>query len=605
MTRKKTILSIGYFPKEVPPQFYTSDFAKYACTKEGRMSLAVLANEPNKSRPFYESSAYTLAEPDNAYRNLELVHPVAYTALVDVVTQNYASLHTVAHTSPISRSKPVYSTQRRRAISPQHSFEGITDEKQKSRAGYGWLLRADVSQFYPSVYTHAVAWAITPKLRERVNWNNGQLLGNKVDKSVRETQARRSQGIPIGNDIAFLLGEIVLSKIDKELSVDSGRAIRWFDDYEIACSSRAEAEEHLSVLQRELANYNLRLNPKKTEIIPLPQPVQPHWKREIRRAAERHLERSACQLGEYFDEVFAIQNTSHSGAALKYALGQLFRVTPKTARDERLSQSAISQCIVTEPGCTQKAVALLSHWKLEGVALDEDVVRRTLHAVLQKTVHRAISSDAAWLLSFCALNRIVLNKPIASHLDACDDGLITLLALLLRQEGLLLDYTAKQLRKKSKVIDLNGKDWLLFYEAHRHGYITRLAEVRDHPLFSELDRQGISFLQSSIPDDAFLTRPGGAPDWVVDRILRPMEDSAGGTAGTRDDSQNLQAFSSVAARIRERLKRLSATTTAELYEALQRDGAVAGITENAEVGETSDDDVDDIFADEEDDGSGY
>jgi hypothetical protein len=162
----------------------------------------------------------------------------------------------------------------------------------------------------------------------------------------------------------------------------------------------------------------------------------------------------------------------------------------------------------------------------------------------------------------------------------------------------------KATSEKSKVVDLNGKDWLLFYEAHRHGYSPQLSEVGIHPLFSELDRQGISFFQGSIPDDAFLTRPGGAPDWVVDKILRSV-DSTGATLGPPDQSQKLEAFSSLAARIRERLQRLSATSTAELYEALQRDDAPGGAAVSTEDDEPGEDDVDDKFADEEDDGSGY
>jgi len=54
-------------------------------------------------------------------------------------------------------------------------------------------------------------------------------------------QGKISQGVPIGNDVSFLLTEIVLAQIDRKLCVAPSRAYRWIDDYEIACDSREEA----------------------------------------------------------------------------------------------------------------------------------------------------------------------------------------------------------------------------------------------------------------------------------------------------------------------------------------------------------------------------
>jgi hypothetical protein len=40
MTIRRTLIERGYFPKELPPAFTTEQFAKYACTREGRQILA-------------------------------------------------------------------------------------------------------------------------------------------------------------------------------------------------------------------------------------------------------------------------------------------------------------------------------------------------------------------------------------------------------------------------------------------------------------------------------------------------------------------------------------------------------------------------------------
>jgi hypothetical protein len=81
----------------------------------------------------------------------------------------------------------------------------LARERVASRADSRFLLRADVSQFYPSLYTHAVGWTLDPKLRKRVNWQNKALLGKNVDQFLMDLGGKLSQGIPIGNDISFLL----------------------------------------------------------------------------------------------------------------------------------------------------------------------------------------------------------------------------------------------------------------------------------------------------------------------------------------------------------------------------------------------------------------
>ena len=95
--------------------------------------------------------------------------------------------------------------------------------------GASFLLKTDISHFYPSLYTHAVGWAVNPKLREKRHWHNQNLLGKKLDQVLMDMDGKISQGIPIGNDLSFLLSEVVLAQVDSSLNVPPHRAYRWFD----------------------------------------------------------------------------------------------------------------------------------------------------------------------------------------------------------------------------------------------------------------------------------------------------------------------------------------------------------------------------------------
>ena len=171
------------------------------------------------------------------------------------------------------------------------------------------LLTIDVRQFYPSLYTHAGGWAVNPKLRERQHWRNRRLLGKQIDQALMDMQGKLSQGIPIGTDISYLLAETVLAQVDRSLGLSRNRAYRWFDDYEIACSSREEAERLLAKLSKELQAFNLRLNPTKTKIVTLPVAIEPSWRAELIDRANSSLTR-ANSMVEFFDAAFSLRTDS-------------------------------------------------------------------------------------------------------------------------------------------------------------------------------------------------------------------------------------------------------------------------------------------------------
>lgn len=184
----------GYFPKELPPAFFTDQFAKYARTIKGRRNLASYKAADN----FTECVKYQLALPGGQHRDLRIPHPASFVRLAERAAKNFKKILTRAGRSPFSKSRPVYATDRQRAIRPGLNPGNLGRERAALRAAGSFLLKADVSQFYPSLYTHAVGWAIDPKLRNRAHWKNGKLLRKQLDQALMDLDGKVSQGIPIG-----------------------------------------------------------------------------------------------------------------------------------------------------------------------------------------------------------------------------------------------------------------------------------------------------------------------------------------------------------------------------------------------------------------------
>ncbi len=516
MTRRRTLLEKGYFPKELPPHFHTDDFARYASTKAGRVAL----DSYQAPDGITACGRYYLAAPEGGGRLLSLPHPIPFFRLVDLVAKNFKRLERKTN-SPISRSAPVFSLSGRRALRAKTKYPRLDHEKALVRGGHQHLLRVDVSQFYPSLYTHALAWAIDPKLRRRDNWSNRKLFGNKIDIAVRDLERKVSQGLPIGNDISFLLGEIVLAQVDRSLALKAESAFRFFDDYEIACESLDEAHRQHAAIRRELAKFSLRLNPKKTQFIQLPEAVAPPWQSGVAETARRHLKGGS--INTFFDEVFRIRTAHVDAPVLNYAIGQMFRVVCPSKVMQAIAQSAISQAILSEPGCTQKAFALLTYWKINGMSLDIDLQRRTVSSVVRHQRDRGFSSDVSWCLSFCVQQQIELPNDAEHALRDCEDSCIIIQSLHMKDDGLLSSsFKSRHLANARKNPDLDGEDWLLHYEAHRHRWAEiPKAKLHAHGPFGKMLAKRIGFYRERLPEYASLIHAGSAPEWLARRWLAP------------------------------------------------------------------------------------
>jgi hypothetical protein len=524
LTIYQTLLTRGYFPKELPPAFFTEQFARYATTKVGRSTLMKYKPLDN----FTECCKFQLALPGLDRRELRIPHPFSYSNLAQLTSKNFSRLLRAASRSGFSKSRPVYATGRNRAIQPMTRPAHLARERAASRAGSRFLLRADVSQFYPSLYTHAVGWALDPKLRKRVNWQNKALLGKNVDQLLMDQDGKLSQGIPIGNDISFLLAEVVLAQVDKELGVAAGRAYRWFDDYELAFDTRAEAEATLTKLSLELSRFQLRLNPRKTTVLPLPQLAADDWQAKLSEATKRGLD-SPDEMLSFFDVAFGIRGRSPDSPVLTSALGKLFSVRRPTETLGKLAQSCITQVLLTEPGAAQRAFSLLTFWKLNGLSLDLELLKRTIVRMVLSHEASGFSSDIAWALAFCLQQRISLTNDAAQVLSEFGDDCTTLQALHMRSEGLLSSgFTIRRINAKLKIADLDRDHWFIAYESVRQGFsLASESTVKSNSLFSELLARGVTFYRPTLPAYALVVHPGGAPEGILhrlaDRLRKPSE----------------------------------------------------------------------------------
>lgn len=165
-----------------------------------------------------------------------------------------------------------------------YEFIGMIDDDIASVAyRYTHLVKADIKNFYPSIYTHSIAWALHGKKKVRNNIRDNFLLGNRLDKLFQNASDGCTNGVPIGPVVSDIASEIIASAVDRILSKSikereiTCELVRFKDDYRILVKSENDGRKTIKLLQAALKEYNLELSDSKTTITTLPTGLFREW----------------------------------------------------------------------------------------------------------------------------------------------------------------------------------------------------------------------------------------------------------------------------------------------------------------------------------------
>jgi hypothetical protein len=125
-----------------------------------------------------------------------------------------------------------------------------------------FIIQADISNFYPSVYTHSIPWALVGFDYAKANRNPSDWF-NQIDKYQRLLKRNETNGVAIGPATSNIVSEIILSTIDKVLDTEGYKFVRFIDDYTAYTRTYEDAETFLRRLSEELSKFKLNVNARK------------------------------------------------------------------------------------------------------------------------------------------------------------------------------------------------------------------------------------------------------------------------------------------------------------------------------------------------------
>jgi len=500
-------LTRGYFPDRVIPpvnslsiQQAIPELLAYAANRA--KETLKLTQEPGipRSRPVIHS----VPKRKHLRRLLSIPNPLIHSILATEIVADWETL--VAHfaKSPLSLSSPIPSSTR--AVESTVKLNDQAEYRARRSVGARYLLKADIAAFYPSIYTHSIPWALHTKAQARAD-KKYNLPGNRLDLWVRESQDKQTHGIPIGPDTSTVIGELIGTAIDASLvsKFPSLRGTRSIDDYHLYFATLSEAETAIAALHEAAREFDLAINDVKTEIVPLPDPLEPRWKSDLRGLEIRDAAGpQSTDLLTLFDRAFEYSRQFPTDSVLTYAAKQTLSAEIVEA-NWPFCEALLLKAALTEP----TMISVLSEIYLKYGTFHKDSSQLSMlinnlcsyHAPLQQ------GNEVSWALWLAKQMNIAIPKSVGDKVARLDDDIVALISLDLSEQGLFTSSGFTRWRIHMNATELYDNHWLLAYEGLEHGWLpptNGTDYVANDEFFSMLRSNGVRFYGEGVaPTSSF------------------------------------------------------------------------------------------------------
>ena len=313
------LLAHGLFPEKLPPIFTSEPFFNYC--------QGLKQSFTDKAYHYiYHESIRNINVP----RPLGIVNPMAYQRLCLCLSEHWNKLQEHFLNKTNGQTHKISRIHLRKRFNKASLFEmnyknWKTDGSPEPDLllGKKYLVEADISTCFPSIYTHSLPWALVGK-SESKSYIKSPILFNEIDRCCRQMKDGETHGLIIGPHTSNLLSEIILTVIDKKLFDLGWRYIRNIDDYSCYVTTREEGQHFLVDLGDQLRYFDLSLNHKKTSIQELPVVAEDKWVRKINSLSlllQQHKVVNYKVVRAYLDEATELMRDNQMNSAiLNYAI---------------------------------------------------------------------------------------------------------------------------------------------------------------------------------------------------------------------------------------------------------------------------------------------
>lgn len=450
---KEALLKFNYLPlqkdknEELPDLFSSELFSASVCDE-------LVAIELRKGG--YDHLNYFATRFNNVHRQLSVPHPLAYAHLVNHISENWSKFSHIEENGN-SIIRPTEHSDGRIIIMTYERSKEKTKRYQDGVRGNKFIVHSDISNFYPSLYTHSIPWALLGVDEAKQNTDSGP--ENKLDILQRMTKRNETMGIAIGPGTSNIVSELILFEVDKALTDEGFEFYRFIDDYTAFCSTYEQSEKFIRVLAEQLSKFGLLLNIKKTEIKKLPQASAATWVSDLGSRFSQRIKVSEHYCNRMLDYAVDLQEKNGDGSILKYTIKSLIKKASPAGKKALLEYT--SNLSMHYPVLLPLLNQLLPTVRCK----HNDKYYQSILAALQECTINKNSDGIVWCLYYIKkYYGSELPEVTAQDIVATKDCLsITMLTLYQEHETKAVNF-AKDIMSKS-IFEID-QYWILLYQLY-------------------------------------------------------------------------------------------------------------------------------------------
>ncbi|MBW4330037.1 RNA-directed DNA polymerase [Stakelama sp. CBK3Z-3] len=499
--RLRKLLRRGYLPAELPPPFTSDDFAASAVSFAGKWDAVQI-------RKYWTApEAYSIPRYGDARRKLALVNPVNQLYVSHIIAENWRDIRARVARSKTSEFKPEFSTHSGGRAITGVDFDGVARRRARLLSTFGRYVKTDITRFYPSIYTHSIAWAILGKAHVKTNHHSMAFkshFANHLDKAVGAGQEGQTIGIPIGPDTSRIIAELIAVEVEEIAKLHipdfENRAVRYVDDMLIGLDEHETSAAVLSGLSLALYEYQLELNADKTGTFGLGCPHTPEWIHFVRTfSLTTRASQQRDDLDSFFEHAIFLADQNKRENALLFAVKRAASFNLQSQNTEHLVRWMLY--------CARRSATCLSFVAehLAAVHGSTPLPDAEIHAyILQQIPIKAAAghtNELAWLLFWAREISLTVPASAMTHVMALRSSVVGMLTLDLWHKSLIsgaLDFSFWQ--GFANEAGLKSEMWLIAYEATRKGWWPKSQNtdfITTHQFFADLWNANVEFYDPS------------------------------------------------------------------------------------------------------------
>lgn len=512
----KKLLKYGMFPYSIDTIF--------SSRKLGELVINDEENQAFISKEEFSLLPYKWTRNNNAPRYMGVPHPLAYISLCKVVKKYWDEIdkkigennEKYLETSMIV-PKDLDGTARLILCNYGRLIPGPPDNSNpddkaiiiNKQLGAKYFVFADISGFFPNIYSHAIPWALVGKEEAKSRRSRNEWF-NDIDINVRKMKNDETNGLPIGPDTSNIFSELILSQVDRIL-LEKYKYVRYTDDYHCYCSSKEEAENFIKDLSLELEKYQLALNTTKTKLVEMPQGVNSDWIGELRnfhvpdKITKREDSKKVLNL---LDLGIKLSKKVGNYAPFKFAMKKAIRYKEyDNYSDFKKIFLYICSVVLIHPYMIDELAGPI-HRALDKYKSDKSDFEKNLQHFLEKLLHEHVqygrSDVILWSIFLAIKHQITINnfESISDEILEVKDPLPALIAFLYAKIN--KHPVGKYYNLLSKI---DQEEWWLYiyelynidnevpYMEHKDFYIPY---IKYENFYQFIKSKNISFLSSEI-----------------------------------------------------------------------------------------------------------